>query len=296
MNAASRNVRRLVCFATVTACAALAFCSTSMGQEKPPSPLANIKWQKGPSVASLGNIAEVRLPEGFMFAGAGDTRLLMEAMENPTSGSELGLLGPENLDWFVVFEFDEAGYIRDDEKDKLDADAMLKSIRAGNEEGNKERQKRGWATMTIVGWEQPPHYDPATHNLEWAIRGESQGKPVVNYNTRILGRRGVMRATLVTDPGTLAQTLPSFKTVLGGYAFKQGSRYEQYVSGDKVAKYGLTALVTGGAAAVAVKTGLFKYLWKLIVVIFIAIGAFFKRVFSAIKRFFGGAPDREPGR
>lgn len=247
------------------------------------SPLDGVKWQEGPSVGSLANTAEVNVPAGYVFAGANDTRKLMEAMKNPTSGRELGFVAPAGLDWFVVFEFDEVGYIRDDEKNSLDADAMLESIKKGTEAGNKERQRRGWPLMTILGWEQKPRYNETTHNLEWAIRGESEGNLVINYNTRLLGRGGVMRVTLVTDPSTLSPTLPKFKNVLAGFDFKQGQRYAEFRQGDKVAKYGLTALVVGGATAVAVKTGMFKWIWKGLVVGFLALAAFIKNLFSRKK-------------
>ena len=187
-----------------------------------------------------------------------------------------------------MFEFDDVGYIKDDDKDSLDADAMLASIRKGTEIGNKEREKRGWPTMTILGWEKEPYYDEESHNLEWAIRGSSEGDVVVNYNTRLLGRGGVMRVTLVADPETLTATIPKFKDLLAGYAFKPGQRYAEFRQGDKVAQYGLAALIVGGASAVAVKSGLLKYLWKILIVGFVAISAFVKKVFGRKK----GAPGR----
>ena len=118
--------------------------------------LDQIAWQKGPSLAAIGEIAQIQVPEGYVFAGPNDTRLLMEAMQNPTSGTELGFIAPDTLDWFIVFEFDDIGYVKDDEKNSLDADAMLKSIKSGTERANEERKRRGWPLLTIVGWEQPP--------------------------------------------------------------------------------------------------------------------------------------------
>lgn len=239
-----------------------------------------VKWQEGPSIGNLGTNAEIRVPAGYVFANASDTRILMEAMQNPTSGDELGFIAPAGEKWFVLFEFDDVGYVRDDEKSSLDATAMLESIKKGNDEGNKERQKRGWSTLSIIGWEQPPRYNEITHNLEWAIRGESEGALVLNYNTRVLGRAGVMKATLVTDPDLLATTLPQFKTVLEGFSFKEGQKYAEFRKGDKMAEYGLAGLVVGGATAVAVKSGMFKWLWKLIVVGVLAVGGFLKKLFS----------------
>lgn len=245
--------------------------------------IEEVKWQEGPSIGDLSGTAEVRVPAGYVFAGANDTRILMDAMQNPTSGKEMGFIAPAGLDWFVVFEFDGVGYVRDDEKNSLDADAMLESIKKGTEAGNEERRRRGWPIMTILGWEQKPRYNEITHNLEWAIRGESEADLVINYNTRLLGRSGVMRVTLVTDPTTLSPTLPKFKDLLTGFDFKQGQKYAEYRQGDKVAKYGLMALVVGGASAVAVKTGLFKWIWKGAVVGFLALLAFLKSLFSRKK-------------
>jgi uncharacterized membrane-anchored protein len=247
--------------------------------------LKSIDWKKGPADANVGEYAKVKVPEGFMFTGGEGTRKLLEAMGNPTNGDELGFLSPTNLSWFVVFEFSDVGYVKDDDKDKLDAKELLSVIKRGTEAGNKARKKMGSAPMKIIGWEVPPRYNDETKNLEWAIRAESEGEPVVNYNTRLLGREGVMEAALVIDPDKLQATLPTFQSLLAGYSYQSGHKYAEYKQGDKLAKYGLAALITGAGAAVAVKTGLmasiilfFKKGAKLIIVAVVAVGAFLKKL------------------
>ena len=239
-----------------------------------------VTWQKGPSVGDLGTHAQVKVPEGYVFAGARDTRTIMEANHNPITGKEMGFVAPAGEDWYAVFEFDDVGYVKDDEKDSLDQNALLDSIKQGTEAGNKERLRRGWPTMTIIGWETPPRYNDITHNLEWAIRAQSEGLPVINHNTRVLGRGGVMEVTLVADPAVLAETMPKFKAMLEGFQFKQGQRYAEFRAGDKTAAYGLTGLIVGGGTAALVKTGAFKYLWKLIVAGVAGIAALAKKIFS----------------
>ena len=251
---------------------------TSAGAEESNAP--KIDWQTGPTVAKLGSIAQINIPEGFLFAGPDDTRTLLDLMQNPTSGQELGLMMEANDHWFVLFEFDPVGYVPDEEKATLDAAAMLKSIREGTEAGNVERRKKGWPEMAITGWEMEPHFNDQTKNLEWAIRGETQGRPVVNHNTRLLGREGVMRVTLVANPTEMKIALPEYQKIIAGFGYTEGHRYAEYKKGDKMAKYGLSALVVGGAAAVAAKAGLFKWLWKLIVVGGVAIAGFFKKLFG----------------
>ena len=184
------------------------------------------------------------------------------------------------MNWFAVFEFSDVGYVKDDEKDSLDADALLSSIKDATAAGNQERMKRGWPTMTIVGWETPPRYNELTHNLEWAIRAQSEGEPVINHNTRLLGRGGVMEVTLVVDPSLLQETMPKFKAMLAGFDYKQGHKYAEFRAGDRTAAYGLTGLIVGGGTAALVKTGAFKWIWKALVAAALAIGALAKKIFS----------------
>ena len=244
------------------------------------STLKDVQFQEGPSVGALENTASLKVPAGYVFAGAKDTRIVMEALQNPPSGNEMGFITPKDEDWFVIFQFDDVGYVKDEEKGSLNAKAMLDSIKAGTEQSNKERIKRGWRLMTVTGWEQQPRYDETTHNLEWAIRGESEGEPNINYNIRMLGRGGFMKVTLVTAPENINTTLPKFRALMGGYEFNQGHRYAEFTAGDKISKYGLTALVVGGAAAVAVKSGAFKWGSKLLVVGIFALLAWAKSLFS----------------
>jgi len=261
-------------------------CLLSSGQlqaAEASSPLDSVNWLVGPATGSLADRAEVKIPSGFVFAGADDTRKLMEVMENPVSGEEVGFLGPENLDWYIVFEYEDSGHVKDDEKDSLDANAMLVSIREGNDRSNEERRKRGWAELTVTGWAMPPRYNEGANRLEWAIQGEAKGEKVVNHNTRLLGREGLMRVTLVISPDGYASVLPNFDSLLSGFNYKSGHQYAEYKQGDKLAKYGLSALVVGGAAAAAAKTGVFKWIWKFLVVGGVAIASFFKRIFGRSK-------------
>jgi uncharacterized membrane-anchored protein len=266
---------------------AFALSAPVLAAEKSPLDKANFVY--GPAKAKLGGIAQIQVPEHYTFTGAEGTKKLMEMMGNTVDGSELGFLAPTNSNWFVLFEFDDSGYVKDDDKDKLDADAILDSIRRGTEQANKQRKKMGIPPVHVVGWEQPPNYNPETHNLEWAIRGESEGEPVVNYNTRVLGRKGVMRVTVVGDPGEVKAAMPDFKNLMAGYNFVSGQTYAEYKPGDKVAQYGLAALVVGGAAVGAAKLGLlgtlavfFKKAWKLVIVAVVAVAAALKNFFARL--------------
>jgi uncharacterized membrane-anchored protein len=263
-----------------------------------------IDWQDGPTVGRLGDIAQISVPRGYRFTGKTGTQKLLELTQNPSNGDELGalipVLGKDDDVWFVVFEFDDSGYVRDTEKDSLDAGAILESIKKATEESNKVRAQKGWPAFRVVGWSQKPFYDARTHNLTWAILGASQepGKSeeqALNYSVRLLGRRGIMKADLVLSPGQVTKVVPQFDTLIDAFSFEPGQTYTDWRSGDKVAKYGLTALIVGGAAAAAVKTGLLLKFWKVILAFFVALGAFLKRIYMYIKRLFAGrAADETP--
>jgi uncharacterized membrane-anchored protein len=266
---------------------ALCCAVAAKGAGRDDSPLSKLNWLKGPVIATLGNVAQIQVPEGYNFLDGKGTRAMFKAFGEPTSGQELGLITPTNREarWSVVFEFSDIGYVKDDDKDKLDADKLLKSIKQGNDYANEERKKSGVPPLNIVGWEVPPKYNEESHNLEWAIRAESEGRPILNYNTRILGRKGVMEVVLIVPPDNLSTILPKFRDLMKDYDYKSGQAYTEYKSGDKIAKYGLAALITGGAVAVAAKTGLLAGLvlflkkgWKLLVFAVVAVIAFFKRI------------------
>ncbi len=281
----AQRVFRTVCFAITLICA-----STSSAQTDGAEQFRALPWQEGPTTASLGGIAQIDVPEGFQFVGKPGAGKFMELMENPSDGQELGVLLNTESFWFVVFQFSERGYVKDDDRN-LDANAILANIKEGTEAANKVRRDRGWSTMDIVGWHQAPFYDAGTNNLTWAIRGASDGDETINHATRLLGRRGVMNADLVVSPEQIGAALPEFNAMLGQFSFTAGNRYAEFTRGDKVAEYGLAGLIVGGAGVALVKTGLLQKFWKLIVFGLIALAGAVKRLFAGVAR---SRPDAQP--
>jgi len=250
-------------------------------------------WQFGPAVAQLGDgLAEIEIPDGYMALGREETQRLMEYLENPVNGTEVGTIAPaeDDANWFVVFEWDTIGYVADDDHEDIDAAALLASIREGTEAANEERAKRGWGTMEIVGWQEEPHYDEETQNLTWAVLGRSGGYDNVNRIMKILGRRGVMTATLVSDTHILPVASVETDQMLVNFRFRPGNTYAEYIPGkDKLAEIGLAALIVGGAGAALVQSGLLVRFWKVILAGFAAVGGGIAKLFG------GGKSEQYPG-
>ena len=108
--------------------------------------------------------------------------------------------------------------------------------------------------------------------------------PAVERMARAAGSEAETSAVLVSDPDSLEKDIRVFKAALNDFSFDPGQRYSEYRQGDKIAEYGLTGLIVGGAAAAAAKTGLFKVIGKFGILIFAGaaaiIGGLFKRLFG----------------
>jgi uncharacterized membrane-anchored protein len=243
--------------------------------------LQSLAWQRGPVEAQIDGVAAIKVPEGQAFLDGPNTRRFLELNGNPPRDKHYTLVASD-LSWFAIFSFESSGYVKDDEK--LDADALLAALQKSDTPANKERERLGMTPLHTVGWSVLPHYEPGTKQLEWGVRlRRADGQEVVNYTIRLLGRRGVMHATLVCDPASLQRDVATFKASLAGYSFVSGERYAEFRAGDRVAEYGLAALVLGGAAVVATKSGFGKAIGKLAIFGLIAVGgavtAFVRKVF-----------------
>jgi uncharacterized membrane-anchored protein len=231
-------------------------------------------FREGPATIELGHELRLDLPGGYNFVGQPQAAELMKRMGNLHNDGLLGLIASadENESWFVTVRYDEEGYVRDEET--VDAGELLEAIKEGNEEANEERVKMGFKALHVEGWAEPPRYDRGQHHLVWALIARDDEGSSVNFNTRVLGRRGYVSLNLVTDPGELAKYRPQAAKLLAATHFKPGARYEDFdQKSDKVAEYGLAGLVLGGAGlgvAKLVKIGLLAKFWKLAVVGLIA--------------------------
>ena len=249
---------------------------TSIAAQAQDAPSLN--WVKAPATVKITDKAEMKLSGKLLYLNDSETQKFLKLTGNlPSPGSYTIYNGDQN--WFSIFRFTNEGYVKDDEK--IDADALLKVLKEGNEAGLVERKKQGLEPIYLDGWYIPPRYDSQSKRLEWATKlRDHENNPLVNFTTRILGRSGYMSATLVSDPANLDRDIKSFKAALQDFDYVNGERYSEFRNGDKIAAYGLGALVVGGAAAAVASKGGFKFLWAIALAAFAGISAFFKKIFG----------------
>ncbi|WP_322046625.1 DUF2167 domain-containing protein [Paraburkholderia sp. J67] len=239
----------------------------------------------GPYVQQIASVGAWKVGKGYVSLDPADTTRLMEKMQNP-GVEDTWLYAPDGMErWFSVISYDNTGHVKDDEK--IDPSAILEELKKSGELSNEERRKRGWPELHLIGWQIEPHYEPDTRRLSWATLNESNGEKVVNYTTKVLSRTGVATVILVTDPDKLDQSVAELKAQLDGFAFNPDQQYAEFRDGDKIAEYGLTGLIVGGAAAAAIKTGAWKWIlgilaagWKVVAAGVVAVLAGLKSLFK----------------
>ncbi len=222
--------------------------------------------------------------------------MLTDGWGNPPGFKTLGMIVPKAVSplsergWGVIVSYKADGHISDEDAAKIDYSDLLKQMQEEDETDNKERQKQGYAGLHLVGWAEPPRYDDTTHKMYWAreLKADDADQNTLNYSIRVLGREGVLELNAVAamaDLPTIKQELPK---VLAFTNFTDGNLYTDFnPKTDKLATYGLAALVAGGIAA---KAGLFAKIGifllaakKFLVVGVVALFAVIRKLFNRNK-------------
>ncbi|MFT4906775.1 MAG: putative membrane-anchored protein [Oleispira sp.] len=235
--------------------------------------------------------ATLNIPENFYFLNAEDAeRVLVEAWGNPPGQNALGMLFPAGVSpldseaWAVTIAYEEEGYVSDENAEDIDYDELLEQMQEDTRASSIERDKMGYGTVSLVGWASAPYYDASSNKLHWAkeIRFEGTEENTLNYNVRVLGRKGVLVLDFIAGMNQLPLIKQNLGAVLDIAEFDQGASYADFNPDlDKVAAYGIGALVAGKVIA---KTGFLVvallFLKKFGIFILLGLGALYKMVFK----------------
>lgn len=236
--------------------------------------------------------ATLKVPEEFYYLNPSDTeKVLVEVWGNPPGQEKLGMLFPadqtpfDEAPWGVTIDYEEEGYVADDDADDIDYADLLQGMQEDTRLASEERVKMGYEPIELVGWAATPYYDKSSHKLHWAKEikfGDGEEGNTLNYNIRVLGRKGVLVLNFIAGMEQKALIEQQLPRVLAMAEFDAGSRYEEFNPDlDTVAAYGLGALVAGKVAA---KAGLFAaaliFLKKFGILILIALGGLFSKLFK----------------
>ncbi|CCE00473.1 DUF2167 domain-containing protein [Bradyrhizobium sp. STM 3809] len=211
----------------------------------------------GPSDIALIDQGTLKLPADYFYIPKSEGLRVLRALGNVVNdASFVGLVvgKRQDDDWMVVIKHIKEGYIKDDDAKNWNADELLNNLRAGAEEANKDRVARGFPEMVVIGWIEPPAYDSTTHRLVWSLLAKDKNQPDdapknVNYNTFALGRDGYFSLNLLSGSERVKGDKAVAHELLSDLSYNSGKRYEDFsASTDRIAEYGLLALVGGVAA------------------------------------------------
>jgi uncharacterized membrane-anchored protein len=259
--------------------------------------VASLQWRDG-EVAVPGADARLRLSQDFRYLEQKDARRVLEQLwGNPPDESVLGLVVPrgrgllDDQGWAVVVTYADDGYVSDEDAAKIDYTELLADMKSETEDENAARKEAGYGTVDLIGWAEAPRYDTASKKLYWAKELQFEGGEgrTLNYDIRVLGRRGYVSLNAIAGMSELADVQTGMQKLLPLVEFDSGARYADFdESTDKVAAYGLAALVGGGLAA---KAGLFGKLGvlllglkKLLIPLALVVAAFFKKIVGLFGR------------
>lgn len=263
--------------------------------------MSQLDTQSGKIDLSAGN-ATLDVPEHFRYLDAEDAEaVLVNLWGNPPGTQALGMIIPAGVNliddagWAVVIQYEEEGFVSDEDAADLDYGDLLEDMQEASAEDNEQREAMGYGRVDLVGWARPPHYDAATNKLYWAKELSFQGtdENTLNYNIRVLGRHGVLILNAVANMSQLADIEVQMQDVLAFTNFEEGFQYDDFDPDvDTVAAYGIGALVAGKLAAKAgllAKLGvLLLVLKKYIVLIVIGVVAVISKLVKGKRK---GSPD-----
>ena len=255
--------------------------------------------------ADILNVATINVPQGYKFIPADKARMIVEQLwQNPEDPTVGGMIVKSDFSvsqtnaWAFILSYDESGYVKDEDADEIDYDEMLKSIQESEAESNEQRVAAGYAPVHILAWASKPYYDKDRKILHWAKKlqfgneAQADGDLTLNYDVRILGRKGVLSMNAVGTMSQLGDINKHIPDVLSIAEFKKGYTYSEFnPSVDKVAAYTIGGLIAGKLLA---KTGILLLLLKNIKLVALGIIALFGGFRKKLAGLFKRKKDAEP--
>ncbi len=240
-----------------------------------------MKWEQG-SISISGNAVKLNIPKGFKFLNATQSQYVLEDLwGNLEDKSVLGMIFRENLNplgdttWAYIVTFEKMGFVKDNDADDIKYDELLKELKEDSKKANEERVKQGMGRFELIGWAQKPYYDKKNKVLHWAkeYQSENSEEHTLNYDIRILGRKGVLSLNAVAGISHLAEVKSNIDQVLKMAEFTEGNKYTDFKPGtDEIAAWTIGGLVAGKVLAKVGLWAIFAKFFKLILIGIAGVG------------------------
>ncbi len=204
---------------------------------------ARLNWIEKPGTYVLSRSGgTVTLSAGRSLLLGHDAERKLFLMNGTDSPDAEAVLWDRKDDVLVVYEYFGEGFVKVEDWARIDADALLESIRARVRAQNRERVEGGIAPTTVTGWREPPQYSALYDVGRWALEFDEGGEPTMIARALKLGRYGYQQFTWIGPIEQYSETDSLLDAALAGHEFRAGGSYADFEDGDKVAADGLGAL------------------------------------------------------
>ena len=214
---------------------------------------ANMYYQYGEII--LGNgLAVFEVPKGYKYLSPGQSRYVMTELWGNPPAQTLGLLFPANSGVFdtenyvIEISFAPLGYVDDRDVVDVNLSSLLGRMKADIPRLNNSRKAGGYKTYKIIDWASAPSYDIKNKKLYWAQEGYFEGndETTLNYNIKILGRRGVLALSFISKMGHFKKVEKDIPLILSSIGFAPGHQYHEFDPRvDRIAPIGIDDLIIG---------------------------------------------------
>lgn len=234
-------------------------------------------------------VATITIPAGYKYLNKDQSEdVLVNIWGNPYyEGMSEGMIFPEDAGVYseeaIAFniQYDEIGYVDDSDAEDIDYDELLEEMQKDSEESNKARAEQGYPAIHFEGWAAQPYYDSEHKVLHWAKNLNFEGNEynTLNYNIRVLGRKGVLVINAISDMDNLENVKAAVPEMLDIVEFTEGYAYSDFDPEiDEVAAWTIGGLVAGKVLSKVGFLALLAKFWKVLLVGAGAAGSFiFKR-------------------
>jgi len=249
---------------------------------------ATLHFQQG-HVVLPGGMGDLTVPKGFRYLDSAQSRRVLTQLWGNPRQETLGMLFPadrgplDKNNWAYSISYNPMGYVKDDDADDINYDDLLKEMQRDTEDENATREASGYEPIHMLGWAATPYYDKTAKALHWAQALQFGASPdtTLNYNVRLLGRKGVLVLNAIGEPYQMSEIKASIPDLLRHVTFSKGQQYADFDAGlDDVAAYGIGGLVAGKVLA---KVGFFAILLKFWKIGLLALAG----AWAGLKRFLG---------
>jgi len=251
---------------------------------------SSFDYQQG-EIQLGSSVGTLKVPQGFRYLDIAQSRFVLEQLwGNPEDSTILGLIVPQerglmaDSSWAFIITYEEMGYVKDDDADDINYDELLEEMKSDAVTENEYRTSAGYDPIKIIGWASEPFYDADQKVLHWAKElkfGENPSN-TLNYNVRILGRKGVLVLNAVSQMSELPAVQASIAPVLSSFTYADGLKYSDFNPDlDEVAAWTIGGLVAGKVLA---KAGILALILKYLKFILVGLGAAGSAIFKWYKR------------